>query len=280
MIHLITSETVNHAIDYIMQHIGEDILIEDVADYCHFSKYYFSRIFKEETGTSIYAFIKKVKLEQSAFRLKVEQGTTVTDIGFDYGYSPSNYSSVFKQYHNDSPVGFRKKIYERSMQHPFYPNTVNRMESFEECNQKISIETMEDQYVIYERRIGNYHNLEKDWCEFLAKYKEYRTDKTLLLECTFDDVSITNVNSCLYDIYMSVDKGCTLKNTCTIRGGKFAVYHFKGFPPQIYAAYQNMFNIWIPMSNQKIDKRYGFDCYREINCETMYMVLDIYIPIE
>lgn len=263
-----------------MQHIGEDISIEDVADHCHFSKYYFSRIFKEETGESIYAFIKKVKLEQSAFRLKVERGKTITHIGFDYGYSPSNYSSVFKQYHNASPAEFRKKIVQQSMVHPFYPNIVNRMESFEECDQKISIEIMDDQYVIYERRIGNYQNFGQDWAEFLERYKEYQTEKTLLLERAFDDASITDKNSCLYDICMSVDKNCSLKNTCTIQGGKFAVYHFKGYPKQIYAAYQNIFNVWLPMSKHKIDKRYGFDCYREINCETMYMVLDIYIPIE
>lgn len=270
----------NQAINYIMQHIGEDIKIEDVAKHCNFSKYYFSRIFKEETGESIYAFIKRVRLEQSAFRLKVERGKTITDIGIEYGYSPSNYSSVFKEYHNASPAEFRKNIAKHSMMHPFYPDTVNEIESFEECNQKITIEYMEDQFVIYERRIGNYQNLGQDWAEFLERYKEYLTDKTLLLEATFDDVSITDVNGCLYDICMSVDKTCKLKNTYTIPGGKFAVYHFKGFPQQIYTAYQNMFNVWFPKSNYRIDKRYGFDCYREFNCETMYMVLDLYIPIE
>jgi AraC family transcriptional regulator len=271
---------VNKAISYIMQHVGEDIAIEDVADYCHFSKYYFSHIFKAETGESIYAFMKRIKLEQSAFRLKVERKKTITDIGFDYGYSPSNYSSVFKQYHNISPTKFRKKIAQHSMMHPFYPGTVNQMESFEECARKISIERMDDQLVIYERRIGNYQNLRQDWAEFLEKYQAYQTEKTLLLERTFDDASITDHNSCLYDICMTVYESCKLENTYTIPGGKFAVYHFKGFPEQIYAAYQNMFNVWIPMCNHRIDKRYGFDCYREINCDTMYMVLDIYIPIE
>ncbi len=277
---MITSEIVNQAINYIMQHIGEEIRIEDVAKHCNFSKYHFSRIFKAETGESIYAFIKRLKLEQSAFRLKVERGKTITDIGFEYGYSPSNYSSVFKEYHNASPMEFRKKITQQSMMHPFYPNSVNEMESFEECNKKISIEYMEDLYVIYERRIGNYQNLGKNWAEFLEKYKEYLTEKTLLLESTFDDASITDVNNCLYDICMSVDKSCTLNNTNTIQGGKFAVYHFKGFPQQIYTAYQNMFNVWFPYSKYRIDKRYGFDCYREINCDTMDMVIDLYIPIE
>ncbi len=277
---MILSEVVNQAINYIMHHIGEDIRIEDVANHCNFSKYHFSRKFKEETGESIYAFIKRVRLEQSAFRLKVDRGKTITDIGFEYGYSPSNYSSVFKEYHNSSPTEFRKKIEQHSMAHPFYPDTVNEIISFEECNKKITIEFIEDQFVIYERRIGNYQNLGHEWSEFLEKYKEYLADKTLLIETTFDDVSITNVNSCLYDICMSVDKDCALKNTYTIQGGKFAVYHFKGFSQQIYSAYQNIFNVWLPKSKHKLDKRYGFNCYREIECETMYMVLDLYIPIE
>ena len=42
---MITNETVNRAIDYILQHAKEDVTLEDVADYCHFSKYYFSRLF-------------------------------------------------------------------------------------------------------------------------------------------------------------------------------------------------------------------------------------------
>lgn len=277
---MITNEVVNQAINYIMEHIGEEISIEDVADYCHFSKYYFSRIFKEETGESIYAFVKRVKLEQSAFRLKVEREKSITDIGFDYGYCPPNYSAAFKQHHNTTPIKFRKNIVQKSIRHPFYPNTVNKIETFEECKQKITIETMEDQYVIYERRIGNYKNLQQDWTEFLERYKDYQTDRTRLLERTFDDVSITDADSCLYDICMSVDRSCTLKNTCIIEGGKYAVYHFSGVPWQIYGAYQSLFNVWIPMSNYKIDKRYGFECYREINCDTMYMVLDIYIPIE
>ena len=58
---MITNELVKQSIDYIMAHLDEEISIEDVTDYCHFSKYYFSRVFKAETGESIYAFIKRLK---------------------------------------------------------------------------------------------------------------------------------------------------------------------------------------------------------------------------
>ena len=276
---MITSEVVNQAIDYILHHIGEEISIEDVADYCHFSKFYFSRVFKMATGESIYAFIKRAKIEQSAFRLKVDKDKTITDIGYDYGYSPSNYSSVFRQQKNVSPIKFRKDIVEKSFQHPFYHEEINHMESLEECKKKISIETVDDYFVIYERRIGNYHNLSQDWCDFLEKYKSYMNEDTLMMERTFADPSITDEDSCLYDICISVDRDCKLENTCVIEGGMYAVYHFKGRVQQIYAAYQNLFNVWFPNAKYILDERYGFEIYREINCDTMEMSLDIYFPI-
>ncbi|MDD2971969.1 MAG: AraC family transcriptional regulator [Lachnospiraceae bacterium] len=276
---MIENQVVNKAIDYIMKHVGEEINIDDVAEYCHFSKYYFSRMFKAETGESIYAFIKRAKIEQSAFKLKVERNKKVTDIGYEYGYSPSNYSSVFKQQQNTSPVAFRKLIYEKSLHHPFYHVELNHLESFEECNQKVSIEEVNDYFVIYERRKGNYHNLSLDWESFLEKYKEYVAEDTLLMERTFDDPSITDADNCLYDICISVDRSCPLENTCVIQGGKYAVYHFTGLVQQIYGAYQNLFTVWFPNTPYEIDERYGFEIYREVNCDTMEMRLDIYFPI-
>lgn len=276
---MITNEVINQAIDYIMNHINEEIQIEDVAEYCHFSKFYFSRMFKNETGESVYAFIKRVRMEQSAFRLKVERQRSITDIGLDYGYSASNYSTSFKQFHNSTPAQFRKDIYDRSLEHPFFHEKVNLIESFEECNEKISIEELDDMKVIYERRIGNYHDLGCDWCEFTEKYKKYGNENTILLERTYDDPSITDSDKCLYDVCMTVSNDCQLENVCIIEGGKFAVYHFSGYPYQIYAAYQSIFNVWFPQCGHEIDARYGFDIYREINDETSHMVIDICIPI-
>ena len=125
---MITNELVVQSIDYIMRHLDEEISIEDVAKESHFSKYYFSRVFKAETGESIYSFIKRLKMEQSALRLKIEKDKTITDVGVDYGYSPSNYSSAFKKHHNISPVEFRKKVKTTTAQHPFYKERIKKFQ--------------------------------------------------------------------------------------------------------------------------------------------------------
>ena len=277
---MIANEYVNEAIDYILDNINEDLSVNDVASHCNFSRYYFSRVFKKETGESIGGFIKRVKMEQSAFRLKVERSRSITDIGYDYGYSSSNYSSAFKLHHDLSPVKFRQGITQKSLTNPFFGDAAVSLDTFEDCDKKISIQILKDFYVVYHRYKGNYGNLSEHWGEFQDKYSEYINEQTLFLERTYDDPSITDTDECLYDLYMTVPENCGLENTCVIKGGKFAVYHFKGAVKHIYTAYQSIFNVWLPQTAYKIDERYSFDIYRTIDCDSMNMEIDICIPIK
>jgi AraC family transcriptional regulator len=277
---MITNKLINQSIDYIIRHLDEEISIKDVADHCHFSKYYFSRVFKAETGESIYAFIKRLKIEQSTLRLKTEKDKSITDIGFDYGYSPSNYSSAFKKHHNISPAEFRKGMNTICVPHPFYPDKLARFQSFKEYDQQILIQELDDFVVIYERHIGNYIELGENWCDFTEKYKDYLKKDTLLIERSYHDPSITNLDQCLYDICMTVDKNCSLGNVTTIQGGKFAVYRFDGLIQDIFVAFQGIFNIWLAHSVYEMDERYGLDIYRAVDRENMHVVMDLCIPIK
>lgn len=293
---MITNDAVNRAIDYILGHIHEELSVDDVAAHCHFSKYYFSRMFKKETGESVYAFIKRLKLEQSAFRMKVEPRRTVTEIGCEFGYSPSNYSWMFRQRYQTNPVNFRRTVEQATVRHAFMhmdatervfrdlqaPETYRCLESFEECSRKITIQNLPDYFVLYERRIGSYHQLSGQWGDFIGKYQRFVTKDTKFLERTYDDPVITDTEGCLYDICMSVDKSVlneSVLNTCTIEGGKCAVYPYKGYGKHIYAAYQTIFTVWLPRTSYTLDYRSGFDIYHKVDSESGYMELDICIPL-
>lgn len=60
----IKNKYVNRGIDYIVDNLENELKVEDVARYCHLSKFHFTRLFKEETGDSVYAMIKKMKMEE------------------------------------------------------------------------------------------------------------------------------------------------------------------------------------------------------------------------
>lgn len=277
---MVTNELVIKSIDYIMQHLEDDISIADVASHCHLSKFYFSRIFKDEIGESVYAFIKRLKMEQSAFRLKVEKEKSITDVGYDYGYSPSNYSSVFRKHNTISPAEFRKRKYGEYVPNPFGEEELIRFQSFEEYNKHVIIQEMSDFVVMYERHIGNYIEIGEKWRDFIEKYKDYFKDDTLLIERSYDDPSVASVNQCVYDLCMTVDANCSSDNVTTIQGGKFAVYRFDGKVNDIFCAFQGLFNVWLADSGYEMDERYGLDIYRSISWENMTVSMDLCIPIK
>ena len=288
------SELINDAIEYILLHINENVTAADVAEHCHVSRFYFTRIFKQQTGESVYAFIKKKKLEFSAFMLKSESSRSITDIAGEYGYSSSNYSSAFKDYFDQSPVEFRR---ERFGNHNelLNPENKNVRMVYDEINSVVSIREMPQYRIVYERWIGNYNEMKDNWSDFCKRYDKFSTDKTLFFERTFDDPSITDKDKCLYDICMSDEGISTAAEKCgdmtklelpesavfgTINGGKFAICPFKGYLSEINQFHRKLMGIWLPLSGYSIDSRYSYDLYHKVDGNTYYMEFDVCIPIK
>ncbi len=276
----ITNESVNRAIAYILGHAEEELTLDQVAKHCHFSKFYFSRLFKAQTGESVYGFIKRVKLEQSAFRLKTEE-RPITEISADFGYSASNYSSAFRLCYHMSPIQFRRGSRQHALKHPFFHREGWKLESLEEYGKRIEIRQMPDYFVIYERRFGSYDRLSQDWTFFLEKYGKYISDDTRFLEMTHQDPAVTEAKRCLSDICMTTEADCPLENTRRIRGGRRAVYHFQGHMKHIYAAYQTLLLVWLPGSPYELDSgRSLFDLYYRVDAGKQYVEMDICLPIK
>lgn len=277
---MIKKELINQSIDYIIQHFDEGISIEEVADYFHFSKFYFCRTFKKVTGESIYAFMKRLKMDQSAVDIKLEKKKTITDIGLDYGYSPSNYSSVFKMHHNVSPVEFRKSTNCASVLNPFYTNKLEGFDTFDDYDIKTKIQELKGYLVIYERAIGNYIELKEKWIRFMDSYRDYIKEDTLMMERFYNDPTITNLDRCICDLCMTIDRICELDNITTIRAGKFAVHRYEGKIKDIFCSLQGLLCVWLPNSGYQMDERYGLNIYQKIDIDNERVIMDICIPIK
>lgn len=272
---------INSAINYIFEHIDEEISVDDVASYCGYSRYYLMRLFKENTDEALYEFIKRIRLERCAWKLKVEKDLSVTEIGTQYGYSSSNFATAFKKHLNISPSSFRKESEDFVNKSSFsYGMSISEIE---DLSTKISIEYLDDMFVVYERKKGNYNNLAKDWQKFIDKYLYLVDDNTLYIECTMDDPSITDENSCMYELAQTIHPSHPeLKDTNiltnTYKGGKYAIYHFKGYPQFMYMIYQEVFCHWLKKSGNKLDDRAIIDIYRFVRNDG-YMEIDICFPI-
>lgn len=288
-----TSGIINEAMEFILHNVENSITADDVAAHCHISGSYFNRLFREQTGESVYAYIRKKKLEFSAFMIKTSQSQSITDIASTYGYSSSNYSSAFKDYFKKSPAEFRKEHVTKK-QELFNRNNHAVCEVYNEIDKLVTIETLPDQHILYERFINNYSAMKKDWLTFTQRYEPFTTADTVFFERTYDDPTIADENKCLYDICMSTN-GFPLdfeKNISTyipdsappnfgiITGGKFVICPFSGYLSEINSFHQKLMGIWLPLSGNIIDTRCSFDRYSYVDCDTYYMKFDICIPVK
>ena len=139
--------------------------------------------------------------------------------------------------------------------------------------------------VVYERKRGNYHNLSDEWCEFIDKYEYLATKDTLYIDCTIDDPSITDEDNCMYELCQTISPAHpALKEHADIlthhfEGGKYAIYHFKGFPQFLFMVYQEIFCRWLSRTGNQMDERPVLDIYRKVR-EDGYIEIDICFPLK
>ena len=134
--------------------------------------------------------------------------------------------------------------------------------------------------MLYERYIGNYVDLEKNWYHFIDKNDLFLNDKTILMERFYDDPSITNQVQCICDICMTVEEDCGLEKMTRIPGGKWAVYRFDGAIKDIFESAQGVFSVWLPRSRYEMARRYGLNIYRNIDRDNSRVIMDLCIPIQ
>ncbi|MEU0743899.1 AraC family transcriptional regulator [Streptomyces sp. NPDC006134] len=95
-------------IDEMRANLGQELTIDDMARTAMFSKFHFTRVFREVTGTSPGRFLSALRL-QEAKRLLLETDFSVADISSQVGYSSvGTFSSRFKFCVGVSPSMFRE----------------------------------------------------------------------------------------------------------------------------------------------------------------------------
>lgn len=96
------------AIFYIEKNYMNNPSLSETAQSVYLSKYYFSRLFKEQIGSTFVDYLNNVKLHH-ARELLIKSDLSIAEIASRTGYPNGNYlCDVFKKYIHISPMNFRK----------------------------------------------------------------------------------------------------------------------------------------------------------------------------
>ena len=93
--------------DYINTHFSENLTLEQIASMAGFSKYHFSRLFRQYADTSFYKYLNQKRISYSQ-ELLMNPELSVTEVGLQSGFtSLSAFLRMFRLINNCTPSEFR-----------------------------------------------------------------------------------------------------------------------------------------------------------------------------
>lgn len=103
-----------HALEYIRINYKSRITVTALAEFCHCSDSYLSRIFKRRTGVNINVYVNKVRMEFTKSPLCLSD-ESIAEIAASVGFGDPNYfSRVFTQIIGIPPTEFRKRFHQNN----------------------------------------------------------------------------------------------------------------------------------------------------------------------
>lgn len=107
-------------LDYIENHYSENVTLEQAAQLAGFSKFYFTRLFKEYTNHTFYEYLTEKRIRAAEQMLLVPK-FPVTEVSIQAGFSSlSSFNRTFKRNKGCSPTEYRN-LYTLSSQQNYYP---------------------------------------------------------------------------------------------------------------------------------------------------------------
>ena len=101
-------DKITAACSYVNDHFSENLTLEDVAAIAGFSKFHFTRLFRQVTNTSFYKYLSQKRIAH-AKELLISGQYTIMEVAYLSGFSShASFTRMFRQVAGSTPNEFRK----------------------------------------------------------------------------------------------------------------------------------------------------------------------------
>lgn len=272
---------VNVVVDYINNHLDEELDLLMLAQKSNLSTYHFHRIMKAFLGETLGAYILRVRLETAA-RLLRYSDLAIEQIAYSIGYEvPSSLSKSFKQFYNITPQEYRNNKYYQIMK-PIQINPDLNLKS----PKVIELPTKKAIYIHF---TGAYAEIDFGgaWSRLWKYVKENNLFSAGIehISLYHDDPKVTTSDKLRTDICLVLPKPAEPRGEIGVKeipGGKYAVFLYQGPYTNLGIVYDTIFAQWLPdcgyeLRNASVFEKYINDPSRT---EEEKLKTEIYIPLQ
>jgi AraC family transcriptional regulator len=279
---------------HIQQHLDDSLPLEDLAGLACFSPFHFHRIFKGMVGESVKEYVRRLRLERAASRLKLS-AAPITDIAFDAGYeSHEAFTRSFRSVFGVAPSKFRRR-----KQRPHLSNAPSGLhyQAGEKSREfkpiqsadkkmKVHIQQMKPTRVAFMRHVGPYSEVGGTWDKLLtfAGKEGLVGGDSLFIGICHDDPEVTPPDKIRYDACVTVDDRFAPVGDIGVQvipGGDHAVTTHFGPYNQLGETYAKLLGQWLPRSGRELRATPCFEVYLNDpqGTEPEDLLTDIYAPL-
>lgn len=280
------------AIEYIENHLNENISLSDVSKETGYSYYHMTGLFSSVLGESVGRYINRRRLYNASKKL-VHSDQRVIDIALDCGFeSPEGFSRAFKAVFGSSPVDYRKAGLDLMLnaKRELVPEDVGHIAN--NISRSPEFVMLEETKVVGLRGTTSLsdNRLPGLWEEFLRFHKDlfvaagagYGICETQRTAYTKDgDVSFSYmVGSPVYD-FDDLPSSSPLEQK-VLQTGRYAVFTYRGTLANLSKTYQYIFGTWLQTTKAELDNREDFEVYKReaLSFDDTNNEVKIYIPVK
>ncbi len=270
-------EKLNIVVEYINNNLDKKITISKLSRLSNISQFHFHRIIKSLLGEPVGNYITRTKVETASVLIRYTN-LEINEIAFKVGYeNASSLNRVFKKYYNISPTEYRNnKAIKLS---PIVKKTNSII------LQEPKIITIPDKNVIYLQNVGVYEkesitNIWNKLSSFVEKNNLFYNGIENF-GISYDDPSVTAPDKCRYEACFTLNIPISPNGEIgikKIKGGKFAVFTYKGSYTDWEAVYDYIFDCWLVNSNYNLRNLPIMEKYLTLN-NNSELNIEIFLPI-
>lgn len=95
---------------YIRENFQKELTLDEVSKIVDISPYYFSKLFKQETGENFIEYLTKIRMKNAEMLLQ-DSHYSIKEVCIMSGYGDPNYfSRIFKKYEGVTPSEYRERL--------------------------------------------------------------------------------------------------------------------------------------------------------------------------
>lgn len=276
-------EQLNKAINYMEEHISEEIYYEEVAKVACCSTYHFQRMFSYMAGIPLSEYIRRRRMSLAAVDLQ-NSDAKIIDIALKYGYaSPTAFNRAFQSIHGVAPSTAKREG--------------SSVKSYPPICFKITVKGVEEMnYRIEEksafRIVGVsqplHKEIEKNFTIVPQMWQKVTMDGTvpkLLSTMNSEPMGVLGVSVCNdqeeWKYYISVSSSMPIDDTLEeyiVPAFTWAIFSGEGVCPQaIQELEQRIVSEWLPTSGYEYDNGPDIEVY--LNPNPQQAKFEVWIPV-